>query len=55
MKKNIFYWSPCINPLELKSTLNSAIALSKFNKIIMLKSLMPVEWNNHKNIFEKIQ
>ena len=33
MKKNIFYWSPCLNPVgTVKSTLNSAISLKKFNK-----------------------
>ena len=35
MKKNIFYWSPCLNPVgTLKSTLNSALSLKKYNGLI---------------------
>ena len=30
--KKIFYWSPCLNPVgTIKSTLNSAISLKKYN------------------------
>jgi len=33
MKKKIFYWSPCLNPVgTVISTINSAKALSKYNK-----------------------
>ena len=33
MKNKIFYWSPCLNPVgTVISTLNSAIALSKYDK-----------------------
>lgn len=33
MNKKIYYWSPCINPVEtVKSTLNSAISLKKLIK-----------------------
>ena len=33
MKKSVFYWSPCLNPVgTVVSTLNSAIALSKYSK-----------------------
>ena len=33
MKKKIFYWSPCLNPVgTIKSTINSATSLKKFNK-----------------------
>ena len=33
MKKNIFYWSPCLNPVgTIKSTINSATSLKKFNR-----------------------
>ena len=55
MKKNIYYWAPCLNPVgTIKSTLNSAIALSKFNKNYKIKIINACgEWNNHKNIFEK--
>ncbi len=32
MKKKIFYWSPCLNPVgTIKSTLNSALSLKKYN------------------------
>ena len=32
MKKNIFYWSPCLNPVgTVISTINSSIALSKYS------------------------
>ena len=53
--KNIYYWAPCLNPVgTIKSTLNSAIALSKFNKNYKIKIINACgEWNNHKNIFEK--
>jgi len=33
MKKKIFYWSPCLNPVgTVKSTLNSASSLIKYNQ-----------------------
>ena len=33
MKKKIYYWSPCLNPVgTVKSTINSAKSLSKFDK-----------------------
>ena len=33
MKKKIFYWSPCLNPVgTIKSTINSATSLKKFNQ-----------------------
>ena len=33
MKKKIFYWSPCLNPVgTVISTINSAISLSKYDK-----------------------
>ncbi len=32
MKKKIFFWSPCLNPVgTIKSTLNSAVSLKKYN------------------------
>ena len=32
MKKTVYYWSPCLtNVGTIKSTLNSSIALAKFN------------------------
>ena len=50
MKKNIFYWSPCLNPVgTVKSTLNSAISLKKFNKDYNV-SIINVcgEWDDYK-------
>ena len=33
MKKKIIYWSPCLNPVgTIKSTINSAVSLSKYSK-----------------------
>lgn len=33
LKKKIFYWSPCLNPVgTIKSTLNSATSLIKYNR-----------------------
>ena len=33
MKKKVFYWSPCLNPVgTIKSTINSAISLKKFDQ-----------------------
>ena len=33
MKKKIFYWSPCLNPVgTVISTINSASAFSKYSK-----------------------
>ena len=33
MKKKIFYWSPCLNPVgTVKSTLNSALSLAQYGK-----------------------
>ena len=53
MKKNIFYWSPCLNPVgTLKSTLNSALSLKKYNyknEINMIN--VCGEWNDYKKFF----
>jgi len=55
MKKNIFYWSPCLNAVgTVKSTINSAIALSKYGKdynVFVINSCG--EWNNYKDLFLK--
>ena len=33
MKKKVIYWSPCLNPVgTIKSTINSAVSLSKYSK-----------------------
>ncbi len=55
MKKKIFYWSPCLNPVgTVKSTLNSAIGLAKYNKNFEV-TIIDVcgEWEPYYSIFEK--
>ena len=33
MKKNIFYWSPCLTPVgTVKSTMNSASSMATYGK-----------------------
>ena len=55
MKKNIFYWSPCLNAVgTVKSTINSAIALSKYTKdcnVFVINSCG--EWNDYRDLFLK--
>ena len=38
MKKTIYYWSPCLAKIAtIKATINSAISLAKYSKIMKLK------------------
>ena len=55
MKKTIYYWSPCLNKVgTVKSTLNSAIAVSKFSKNYNAKVINVFgEWEDYKEIFLK--
>ncbi|MBD1139671.1 glycosyltransferase [Pelagibacterales bacterium SAG-MED38] len=55
MKKNIFYWSPCINPVgTVKSTLNSAISLKKFNQDSEVSIINACgEWDEYKEKLKK--
>lgn len=55
MKKNIFYWSPFLSPVgTVKSTLNSAISLKRFNKEYEVSIINACgEWDNHKETLEK--
>ena len=55
MKKTIYYWSPCLNKVgTVKSTLNSAIAVSKFSKNYNVKVINVFgEWESYKEIFSK--
>ena len=55
MKKNIFYWSPCLNPVgTVKSTLNSAISLKKFNKEYDVSIINACgEWDKYQEILKK--
>ena len=53
--KVVYYWSPCLTPVgTVKSTLNSAISLSKYNNDFDVKILNVFgEWNEHKKFLEK--
>jgi len=55
MKKTIYYWSPCLDKVgTVKSTLNSAIAVSKFSKDFNVKIINVFgEWVEYKEIFLK--
>ena len=56
MKKTIFYWSPCLNPVgTVKSTLNSATSLMKYNEEKFEVTLINAfgEWDEHINILTK--
>ena len=55
MKKTIYYWSPCLDKVgTVKSTLNSAIAVSKFSKDYNVKIINVFgEWVEYKEIFLK--
>ena len=50
MKKKIYYWTPSISKVgTIKTTLNSAIALAKFQKDYEIKILNVFgEWSNYK-------
>ena len=50
MKKKIFYWSPCLtNVGTVKSTLNSAISLAKYNSYYDVRILNVFgEWTAYK-------
>ncbi len=49
MKKKIYYWSPCLNPVgTVKSTINSAKSLSKFDKSYDVKIINACgEWSKY--------
>ena len=56
MKKKIFYWSPCLNPAvgTIKSTLNSAMSLKRYNKnydVYMIN--VCGEWKNYEDTLKK--
>ena len=58
MRENIFYWSPCLNPVgTVKSTINSAISLKKFNKSYDVSIINACgEWDQYKETLKyKIQ
>lgn len=55
MKKKIYYWSPCLNPVgTVISTINSSISLSKYSndfEVFVINSCG--EWDKYKTIFSK--
>ena len=55
MKKKVIYWSPCLNPVgTIKSTINSAVSLSKYSKdyeVIIINACG--EWDKFKDEFKK--
>ena len=55
MRENIFYWSPCLNPVgTVKSTINSAISLKKFNKSYDVSIINACgEWDQYKETLNK--
>ena len=54
--KTIFYWSPCLSRVgTVKSTINSAISLSKYSKENYKVKIINAcgEWDEFSEIFEK--
>ena len=54
--KTIFYWSPCLTKVgTVKSTINSAIALSNYSKETCKVKIINVcgEWDDYSHIFKK--
>ena len=51
MKKNIYYWSPCLAKIAtIKATINSAISLAKYSKMYEVKIIdVCGEWSKYKN------
>ena len=56
MKKTVYYWSPCLTHVgTIKSTLNSSIALAKYNsnyEVILLNVFG--EWTEYKKCLNEI-
>ena len=56
MKKKIFYWSPCLNPVgTVKSTLNSAMSLAQYGRNDFDVTVINAfgEWDQYLELFEK--
>ena len=54
--KTIFYWSPCLSKVgTVKSTINSALALSNYSKEKYKVKIINAcgEWDNYKELFKK--
>ena len=53
---SVYYWSPCLNKVgTVKSTINSAISLSKYSKNQYKIKLINIcgEWEDYKEILKK--
>ena len=54
MKKKVIYWSPCLNPVgTIKSTINSAVSLSKYSKDYEVAIINACgEWDKYLDYFK---
>ena len=56
MKKKIFYWSPCLNPVgTVKSTLNSAVSAMQYGSNLFDVTLINAcgEWDEYLDFFKE--
>mgnify|MGYP006143084545 FL=1 len=55
MKKKVIYWSPCLNPVgTIKSTINSAVSLSKYSKDYEVSIINACgEWDKYLDYFKE--
>lgn len=55
MKKKIYYWSPCLNPVgTIVSTINSANAINQYSKVYEAYIINSCgEWNDYLDQFQK--
>jgi len=56
MKKTIFYWSPCLNPVgTVKSTLNSAVSAVQYGSNLFDVTLINAcgEWDEYLDFFKE--
>ena len=56
MKRNIFYWSPCLTPVgTIKSTMNSAVSISEYGKDKFKVTIINAcgEWDDYINYFKE--
>ena len=54
MKKKVIYWSPCLNAVgTIKSTVNSAVSLSKYSKDYEVAIINACgEWDKYLDYFK---
>ena len=55
MKKKVIYWSPCLNPVgTIKSTINSAVSLSKYSRDYEVAIINACgEWDKYLDYFKE--